>query len=89
MKVLEKANASRGEYPIGVCFDKNRNKYASKVKKFGKVVNLGRYNTVIEAFNAYKQAKEAHLKELAAKWKSQIDERAHLALINYEVHIDD
>ena len=88
-QVLEKANASRGEYPIGVCFDKNRNKYASKVKKFGKVVNLGRYNTVIEAFNAYKQAKEAHLKELAAKWKSQIDERAYLALINYEVHIDD
>ena len=36
-----------------------------------------------------KQVKEAHLKELAAKWKSQIDERAYLALINYEVHIDD
>ena len=46
-------------------------------------------NVEIEAFNAYKQAKEAHLKELAAKWKSQIDERAYLALINYEVHIDD
>ena len=29
------------------------------------------------------------LKGLAAKWKSQIDERAYLALINYEVHIDD
>lgn len=36
-----------------------------------------------------KQSKEAHLKGLAAKWKSQIDERVYLALINYEVHIDD
>ena len=88
-KSLEKANSARGEYPIGVCFDKSRNKYKSKIKKFGKAVNLGRYDTIIEAFNAYKQAKENYLKELAEKWKSQIDERAYLALMNYEAHIDD
>ena len=29
------------------------------------------------------------MNEQAAKWKSQIDERAYLALINYEVHTDD
>ena len=68
---------------------KSRNKYKSKIKKFGKTVNLGRYGTIIEAFNAYKQAKEKYLKELAEKWKSQIDERAYNALMNYEVHIDD
>ena len=72
-----------------MCFDKSRNKYKSKIKKFGKTVNLGRYDTVIEAFSAYKKAKESYLKELANKWKSQIDERAYLALMNYEVHIDD
>ena len=35
-------------------------------------------------FNDYKL-----LKETATKWKSQIDERAYLALINYEVDIND
>ena len=43
----------------------------------------------IEDFNAYKQAKEAFVKEQASKWKSKIDERAYNALMNYEVEITD
>ena len=58
-------------------------------KNKGKQEHLGFFNTEIEAFNAYKQAKENYLKELANKWKSQIDERAYNALMNYEVNIDD
>ena len=58
-------------------------------KNKGKREYLGFFKTEIEAFNAYKQAKEKYLKELAEKWKSQIDERAYNALMNYEVHIDD
>ena len=50
---------------------------------------LGYFKTELEAFIAYKQTKENYIKEQANKWKSQIDERAYLALINYEVHIDD
>ena len=55
----------------------------------GKPEHLGCFKTEIEAFNAYKQAKEAFVKELANKWKSQIDPRAYNALMNYEVNIDD
>ena len=88
--VLVKRTASRGEYLIGVCWHKKDNAFVAMVSKNkGKREYLGFFKTELEAFNAYKQAKEAHLKELAAKWKSQIDERAYLALINYEVHIDD
>ena len=47
------------------------------------------FNTELEAFNAYKEAKENHLRELAEKWKSKIDERAYQALINYTVEITD
>ena len=56
---------------------------------FGKVKTLGNYKTELEAFNAYKAAKEAYLKELAEKWKSEIDPRAYDALINYQVEMTD
>ena len=50
---------------------------------------LGLFKTETEAFNAYKQAKESYLKEQAEKWKSQIDDRAYNALMNYTVEITD
>ena len=55
----------------------------------GKSQYLGLFKTEIEAFNAYKIAKENYLKELAEKWKGQIDYRAHNALMNYQVEITD
>ena len=50
---------------------------------------LGYFNTELEAFNAYKQAKESFIKEQANKWKGEIDDRAYEALMSYEVNIDD
>ena len=50
---------------------------------------LGLFKTEIEAFKAYKKAKESFIKEQANKWKSQIDERAYNALMNYTVNIND
>ena len=47
------------------------------------------FKTEIEAFNVYKTAKESYLKEQANKYKSQIDDRAYNALMNYTVEIDD
>ena len=88
--LLTKSTASRGEHLIGVYWHKRGKAFKAQISKNkGKRGHLGYFKTEIEAFNAYKQAKEDFVKELAAKWKSQIDERAYLALINYEVHIDD
>ena len=50
---------------------------------------LGHFKTEIEAFNAYKVAKEVFVKEQAENWKAQIDPRAYEALMSYEVGIDD
>ena len=50
---------------------------------------MGSFNTEVEAFNAYKEAKEAYLKELADKYKDLLDPRAYEALMNYTVDIDD
>ncbi len=62
---------------------------ATVSKNKGKREHLGLFKTELEAFNAYKQAKESFVKEQAEKWKGKIDDRAYNALMNYQVEIDD
>lgn len=88
--VLTKREALRGEYLIGVSWSNTNKAFVAQVgKNKGGSEWLGYFKTEIEAFNAYKQAKEAFVKERANKWKSQIDERAYEALMNYTVEITD
>ena len=89
-KVLTKSTALRGKHLVGVCWCKTSKAFKAQVgKNKGKQEYLGLFNTELEAYNAYKIAKEAFVKEQAEKWKSQIDTRAYNALMNYEVSIDD
>ena len=88
--LLTKSTASRGEYLIGVCWSKTHKAFAAQVSKSkGKREHLGFFKTEIEAFKAYKTAKESFVKEQAEKWKGKVDERAYEALMNYTVDIDD
>ena len=88
--LLVKRAASRGEYLIGVSWNKRNKAFVAMVSRNeGQQEHLGFFNTEIEAFNAYKIAKESFIKEQANKWESQIDPRAYNALINYQVEIDD
>lgn len=82
---LNKSN--RGECPLGVHYSKQRNKFVSQLNMYGKRVNLGLFNTELEAFQTYKTAKEAYIKEVANKWKDQIDPRVYEALMTYEVEM--
>ena len=88
--LLIKRESLRGEYLIGVYWHKTNKAFAAQVSKSkGKRERLGFFNTELEAYNAYKTAKELYIKEVANKFKSQIDLRAYNALMNYEVNIDD
>ena len=88
--LLVKRVALRGEHLIGVYWSKTNKAFRARVNKNkGKPEHLGYFKTEIEAFNAYKQAKEAFIKEQANNWKSQIDERAYEALMKYTVEITD
>ena len=88
--LLTKRTASRGEYLIGVSWSETNKAFIARVNKnTGKSKHLGSFNTEIEAFNAYKTAKESFVKEQANNWKSQIDPRAHEALMKYTVEITD
>ena len=80
----------RGEYLIGVYWHNASKAFIARVSKSkGKREWLGCFDTEIEAFKAYKVAKETFIKEQAEKWKDEIDIRAYNALMKYEVNIDD
>ena len=88
--LLTKRTTSRGKHLIGVSWNNANKAFKAMVcKNKGKQEYLGCFKTEIEAFNAYKEAKEAFVKEQAEKWKSQIDPRAYKALMNYQVEITD
>ena len=88
--LLTKSTASRGEHLIGVCWCKRDKAFVAQINKNkGNQEHLGYFKTEIEAFNAYKTAKESFIKEQANKFKSQIDPRAYNALMKYTVEITD
>jgi hypothetical protein len=86
---LTKADKSRGSSPIGVSYKKSHSKYVAQVGIGAVQKHLGLFDTEDEAFAAYKVAKEQFLQELAEQYKGQIDDRAYLALLRYEVSRED
>lgn len=77
------------DLPIGVTFCKRTDKFSAKFTSKNKVVNLGRFDSIDEAFEAYKHAKESHIKTEAMKWKGKIEDKVYEALMNWEVKIGD
>ena len=92
-KLFTKRDAKRGNYPIGVCYNKQNKKYQAQCNINGKGENLGLYNTAEEAFNAYKIAKEQEIKRVANECilKGYIakDSRLYNAMMSYQIEIDD
>ena len=85
--LLVKSNSIRGLYPIGV--SKKGLKFQAHCTIFGKPKCLGVFDTPELAFEAYKLAKENHIKDIALKYKDSIDIRAFNALMKYKVDIGD
>jgi len=48
-------SVKRASAYIGVSFDKTRGKWTAKMKIKGKTINLGRYNTELEAYHTIKE----------------------------------
>lgn len=70
----------RGMYPKGVSWYTNVNKYAADVRIDGKTNHLGRFDTVVEAHQAYCDAKADHVISVALE---QSDHRIMLGLIEH------
>ena len=88
-KLVVRRDKLRGKHPIGVCYLKTNKKFQASINYYGESKYLGLYDTPEEAFNAYKIAKESHIKVMANLWKDRIDDKVYRVLMNYEVHIDD
>lgn len=63
--------------------------WTARINKFGKEKHLGSFPTQESAFEAYKQAKESYVKEVAEKWKGKIDDKAYQALLQWKIEITD
>ena len=91
--LFTKRDNDRGSYPVGVTYHKGAKKYQAHCSVNGKQTRLGLYNTIEEAFNAYKIAKEQEIKRIAddcvSKGYITKDSRLYNAMINYQVKITD
>ena len=87
--LLLKRGKSRGVCLIGVSKHEPTGSYLANVKHSGRNVHLGSYCTENEAFQAYKLAKEAYIKEVAEKWRGKIDDKVYQALLTYQVETTD
>ena len=79
------SGAKRGDYPLGVYFRKAMGKFQARCAVNGKPKHLGYFNTPEEAFTVYKTFKEKLCKQLALKWKDEIDPRLFNAMMIWEV----
>lgn len=86
-RILMSSGACRGNLPLGVTLEGS--KFKARCWGYSPKRHIGTFDTIEEAFNAYKAVKEAFIKAQAEKWKAHIDPRAFVALIAYEVSISD
>ena len=76
---------ARGEYPLGVYFNKASGKFQARCCVNGVRRSLGHFNTPQEAFAVYKPFKENLCKQLALKWQHEIDSRLFNAMMKWSV----
>ena len=88
-----KRDNDRGSYPVGVSYHKGAKKYQARCNVNGVKKHLGLYNTPLEAFSAYKIAKENEIKRIAdecvLKGFITQDSRLYNAMMGYQIGIDD
>ena len=89
--LLIESNKSRGECPIGVCFNKQKKKFQARCSNgSGKNVHLGYYTNPTDAHNAYKTYKYALIKDIAeeALTNKEISQQIFQALLAWKIEYD-
>lgn len=78
-------STTKGDYPVGVYYNKSRRKYIARMCKHGCLKHIGAFTSVEEASSAYKKEKESHIKAVANIWKDDIDPRVYNVMMNYSI----
>lgn len=84
-----KKNKNRGDLPIGVFWDEERQKYKATWREANSKSKSKRFINLIDAFNYYKKNKERVIKQVADEYKDLIPTELYEAMYRYEVEIDD
>ncbi|MCB5367030.1 hypothetical protein LIP24_10335 [Collinsella aerofaciens] len=87
-KLFVKADKHRGSQPIGVYYHKTLNVYYASINVNGNYVRKS-FSTEDAAFQFYKKTKEAHIQEVAEKYKGRIPDRLYKAMLTYRVDKND
>ena len=79
--------SQRGKFLLGV--RKENKKWSARLRVNGVDTRIGLYLTELEAFEAFKAAKEAHLLRMANEYKDALAANVYAALTAYTVDISD
>lgn len=81
----------KSNLPTGVMYNPKHTSrpFTAMYSGHGGEKHMSYHDNEWSAFLAYKQAKESRAKELAEKWRGQIDNRVYEKLINYKVLLTD
>lgn len=82
--LLDPKSKSR-KLPVGVKVDSRSGRFVASMRMRSKNRHIGSFETPQEAHDAYVKVKEAYVKQVAKKWRGQIDERVYDALISWRV----
>lgn len=85
--LLTDHGAARGQWLQGVSFHKGKSKFVAGIRINGKGKSLGYYNNELEAYQAYKEAKEQYVKDSANHWRDAIADEVYRALMNWELKL--
>ena len=78
-----------GDLPVGVHFDKSKDKYRAEMSFMGEPIKLGWFDTAESAFARYKEYKEDFIKDLAGQYREQIPDKVYDAMMGWKIEVDD
>lgn len=89
--MFKSSSKTRGGCCIGVksVRTKDGGRFIATLQSGDSRRHLGTFNTEIEAFKAFKTARESYIKRMANKYKAELTEPYYLAMLNYQVEITD
>lgn len=80
---------SRGALPLGIHYDKSKEKYRAEMSFMGSQKKLGTFDTAEEAFAQYKEYKENSIKSVAEQYQGQMPDKVYEAMVNWKIEMDD
>ena len=80
---------NRGNLPMGIYYDKDKKKYRAGMSYCGVQMKIGRFDTIEDAFNKYKEYKEDFIKDIAEQYRGKLPDKVYYAMINWKIEITD